>query len=123
MVGVIENKVDIYDRCFVFSKKVVIWIKTTRIDSTLQFLIRQLVRSATSISGNMMEASEAESTKDFISKLSISIKEAKESLYWIKLMMETDLVNGEEVKKIFVECQELVKILGAIKNSTVKNRK
>ena len=70
----------------------------------------------------MMEASEAESTKDFISKISISIKEAKESLYWIKLMIATDLVDKEQAKKIFVECHEPVKILGAIKNSTIKKK-
>lgn len=79
------------------------------------------MRLATSISANTMEASEAESKRDFVSKLSISIKEAKESLYWIKLMVDTDLVDREGVKEVFSECQELVKVLGAIKNSTVKN--
>lgn len=123
MVDITKNKIDIYDRCFVFSKKVVIWVKNVRVDSTFQSLIRQLVRSATSISANMMEASEAESKKDFISKLSISIKEAKESLYWIKLITDTGLVDREETEEIFSECQELVKVLGAIKNSTVKNIK
>lgn len=76
-------------------------------------LSKQFIRSATSIGANVQEADAGISKKDFISKMSIASKEARETLYWIQLMQSTNLVsfNFEEIKK---KCEEIVRILTSI---------
>ena len=76
-------------------------------------LSKQFIRSATSIGANVQEADTGISKKDFISKMSIASKEARETLYWIQLMQSTNLVsfNFEEIKK---KCEEIVRILTSI---------
>lgn len=81
-------------------------------------LSKQLLKSGTSIGANIREANDGQSKKDFLSKMNISLKEAKETEYWIELLMET----GYLCKKLHVsylnECRELCKILNAIVKST-----
>ena len=110
--SVIE-KLDIYPRCFDFSKAVVCLSKEVDL-VVIHRPMMQLIKSATSISANMMEASESESRKDFISKLSIAIKESKETLYWLRLLREAELI-GDKSNALFTECSEIVKILASIK--------
>ncbi len=76
-------------------------------------LSKQFIRSATSIGANVQEADAGISKKDFISKMSIASKEARETLYWIQLLQSTNLVsfNFEEIKK---KCEEIVRILTSI---------
>ncbi len=70
----------------------------------------QLTRSATSAGANYEEACGAESKKDFVHKLQIVLKELKESLYWLKLTKEAELIVNSECNRILVEAEELVKI-------------
>jgi len=71
---------------------------------------KQFVRSATSKGSNVQEADAGISKKDFVAKMSIASKEARETLYWIQLLKETELVNFnfEELKQ---KCEEIVRIL------------
>lgn len=71
----------------------------------------QLVRSATSIGANLVEAQESVSRKEFIYKVSIAVKESKECLYWLELIIESKLVDGVIVRPILQESAEIVKIL------------
>lgn len=73
-------------------------------------LSKQLVRSATSIGANVTEAQYAQSKKDFINKMSIALKEANESEYWINLLSKAEIINEDEYKKYIKDCIE-VKIL------------
>ncbi|WP_456383078.1 four helix bundle protein [Hydrogenimonas sp.] len=59
-------------------------------------LADQLLRSGTSIGANVTEAQDAQSKKDFVSKLSIALKEAKESRYWIRLLVATDYLDAKQ---------------------------
>jgi len=111
--SVIE-KLDIYPRCFDFSKAVVNLSKEVDLVVIHRPMMMQLVKAATSVSANMMEASESESRRDFISKLSIAIKESKEALYWLRLLRETELISDKS-GALFTECGEIVKILSSIK--------
>jgi len=111
--SVIE-KLDIYPRCFDFSKAVVNLSKEVDLVMIYRPMMMQLVKAATSISANMMEASESESRKDFVGKLSIALKETKETLYWLRLLQETGLI-GDKSNVLFTECGEIVKILASIK--------
>ena len=76
---------------------------------------RQVVRSSGSVGANYIEANEALSKKDFLMRVKISRKEAKESAYWLRLLLETnDQEYGVELRKCLDEATELKKILSAI---------
>lgn len=87
-----------------------------------EFVIsKQLLRSGTSIGANIEEAMGAQSTADFLSKLSVSYKEARESKYWIKLLHETDYIADEEYNSLIEDIDELINIIAKIKLTTEKN--
>ena len=81
-------------------------------------LSKQLLRSGTSIGANIAESQEAQSRADFVSKISIALKEATESEYWIKLLYATDYLTQAEYDSILPDCVELAKILTAILKSS-----
>lgn len=82
---------------------------------------KQLLRSGTSIGANVREAKNAESKADFIHKLSISQKEADETLYWLELLEATDYINKEEFNSIKNDGIEVLKLIKSIIISTKKN--
>jgi four helix bundle protein len=77
-------------------------------------LSKQLLRSATSVGANIAEAQGGQSLKDFISKLSISYKEANESHYWIRLLRDSGLLENKIAQAMLQDCNELLKIIGSI---------
>ena len=87
-----------------------------------EFVItKQLLRSGTSIGANIQEATEAQSRKDFISKLSIALKEAKESIYWLRLLKDADLGQQEVMENQIQQCNELkYMLIASIKTSKDK---
>ncbi|MCH5300783.1 MAG: four helix bundle protein [Ruminococcus sp.] len=85
-------------------------------------LSKQLLRSGTSIGANIAEAQQAQSKADFISKVSISLKEASETKYWISLLNATNYLSEKEVNSILSDCVEIEKILFSIlKTSKTEN--
>ena len=76
-------------------------------------LSKQLLRSGTSIGANISEARQAQSKADFISKLSIALKETTETKYWIRLMAATEYLTEQEYSSIYSDCIELEKMLVA----------
>lgn len=87
-------------------------------------LSKQLMRSGTSIGANVRESFNAQSTPDFISKISIALKEAEESLYWLEILHETGTLEEKLFDSIYNDCVELVKILTSIvKSSKEKEEK
>ena len=72
---------------------------------------KQLLRCGTSIGANVREGQYAQSKKDFISKLNIALKEARESLYWIELLKRNNYIDESQYQSIYEDCEELVKIL------------
>lgn len=83
-------------------------------------LSKQLLRSSTSIGANITEGQYAQSVPDFLAKMSIAKKEAAESLYWIRLLMESDLVPKERLAALHDDCEELVKMLVSICKTTYR---
>ena len=81
-------------------------------------LSKQLLRAGTSIGANVAEAEQAQSKADFISKISIALKEATETDYWIRLLNATDYLSNYEIKTILANCNELERILTAIIKSS-----
>ena len=72
---------------------------------------KQLLRCGTSIGANVSEALSAESTADFIHKLSISQKEANETQYWLSLLIKTEYISGKEYESMQQDCEEIRKML------------
>lgn len=83
-------------------------------------IAKQLIRSGTSIGANMEEADGAASKNDFINKVTIARKEAREARYWLQLIYKAGLINHkaniEELESLLVESLELMKVLSAIIN-------
>lgn len=77
-------------------------------------LSRQLLRSGTSIGANVEEAQAAQSRADFVSKMSIASKEARETLYWLRLVHDSGLAGRKDAGLMKARCEELVQILTAI---------
>ena len=81
-------------------------------------LSKQLLRSGTSIGANIREAVEAQSKADFLSKMNISLKEARESLYWIDLLADSGYMDIKQKQNIYKKCEELVRMLVSIVKTT-----
>jgi len=77
-------------------------------------LLNQILRSGTSIGANVAESQEAVSKNDFINKLSIALKEAKETEYWLKLLKEASVLDENEFNSLKNDCEELIKLLISI---------
>ena len=84
-------------------------------------LSKQILRSGTSIGANVEEASAAQTKKDFAYKMSISSKEARETLYWLKLIQYSELIPEANFDKLYVDIEELIKILTSIVKTTQTN--
>lgn len=84
-------------------------------------LSKQLLRSGTSIGANVREAEHAQSKADFIHKLSISLKEANETEYWLDLLYEVDYLTQSEFECLKPKVIELLKLLTSIINSSKNN--
>lgn len=81
-------------------------------------LSKQILRSGTSIGANVEEAIGAQSKKDFLHKISIAYKEARETLYWLKLLKETEYISHDQYLSIDSDLEELLKLLGSIQKTT-----
>lgn len=81
-------------------------------------LSKQVLRSGTSIGANVSEAQQAQSKADFISKISIALKEATETNYWLRLLNATEYLSQSEINSILDDCIAIEKILTAILRSS-----
>jgi four helix bundle protein len=104
----------VQDKSFRFAVQIVGYIRRQPKDHVSLVLTRQLLRSGTSVGANVEEALGGQSSKDFISKLAIAAKEARETGYWIRLIRETQPHNHPELDRLLAECGELVKMLNSI---------
>ena len=110
----------IKDKSFVFAIEIVYLYKM--LAEKKEFVLsRQMLRSGTSIGANVRESEHAESKADFIHKLSIALKEANETEYWIDLLYETKFLEEAKFLKIKSKNVELLKLLTSIIN-TSKNK-
>ena len=92
-------------------------------DQKLFEISSQFIRSATSIGANVEEALAAQSKKDFVAKMSIASKEARESNYWLRLIKDAKMAQPEAVESLLSDSEELIRILTSIvKTSSLKLR-
>ena len=84
-------------------------------------LSKQLLRSGTSIGANVEEATAAQSRKDFISKMAIASKEARETHYWLRLLRDSKLCGTIDLSDLIRGAEEIIKIITAIVKTTQDN--
>ena len=108
----------IVDRSFDFALHVIHLYKIMILKNEY-VLSKQMLRSGTSIGANVEEAVSAHSTKDFIARMIIALKEARETRYWLRLIDRSKLVQ-EEISPYINESEDIVHILTAIINTTKK---
>ena len=107
----------IQDKSFAFAIRIVNAYKYLRSEKQEFVLSKQMLRSGTSVGANVEEAIGAQSPADFLHKLSISYKEARETLYWLKLLKATNYLTEELAQSLLNDCTEICKIIGKIQTS------
>lgn len=84
-------------------------------------LSKQILKSGTAIGANIAEATNAQSDKDFLSKISIALKECTETKYWLELLVETETIDRAQFDSLYTDCSEMEKLLtSAVKTSKSK---
>ena len=114
----------IVEKTFAFAVRIIKLYKylTTR-DTNKEFIIsKQLLRSGTSIGANTEEAIGGASTADFVNKISIAYKEARETKYWLRLLLETEYISESEAKSILTDIEDICNILAKIQITTKNNQ-
>lgn len=114
----VKKPYDLEERTAQFGEEVIKFIKILPENITNRPLISQLIRSATSIGANYMEADGAESKKDFQHKIGICKKEAKETMHWLRMMAVANPDKKDDCRELWRESHELTLIFSTI----IKNK-
>lgn len=112
----------VQEKAEVFAVRIVKCAHYIRYEKREYALADQLLRCGTSIGANICESEFAQSTADFISKLSISLKEAAETRFWLRLLSMTEYLDERQFKSLYKDISELVNLLAKIIKTT-KERK
>ena len=120
--GELQKDNILVEKSFKFAIRIVDLYKYLSQNKKEFILSKQVLRSGTSIGANISESQDAQSKADFISKLSIALKEAKETKYWIELLRETDFLNTTEASNILEDVIEIIKLLISIIKTTKQNK-
>jgi four helix bundle protein len=105
---------DIQDRTFRFAVRILRLVRFLPRDNAGLTVARQLSRSGTSIGANVEEAQASHSRLEFVRRMNIARSEARETLYWLRLVAEAEMLKPQRMNEIVAEADELVRILTAI---------
>ncbi len=112
----------VVDKSFSFAVRIVNLCKYLQSEHKEYVLSKQLIRSGTSVGANIEESQSAQSTADFIHKLSISQKEIRETNYWIKLLFKTDFLDEKMYESLKSDADEMVRLITSIIKTTKGKR-
>ena len=116
-----KEKNIIQEKSFAFAVRIVNLYKYLCEEKREFVLSKQVLRSGTSIGANIEESIGGQSDKDFFTKVTIAYKEARETVYWLKLLFATDYLSKEQTDSLLKDAEEICKIIGKIQ-ITMKNR-
>ena len=102
------------EKSYAFALRIVKAYKYLAEEKKEYVLSKQLLRCGTSVGANIEEAIGGQSPKDFFAKLNVSYKEARETMYWLRLLKDSDILNEKEADSLMNNCDELLKIIGTI---------
>ena len=109
-----QNENVIQTKSFDFAVRIVKLFQYLNEEKREFILSKQLLRCGTSIGANVSEAERAQSDADFYSKMSIALKEANETEYWLRLLYKTDYLTEKEYSSIYSDINELIALLVSI---------
>jgi len=110
------------DKSYAFAVRVVKLYKYLSNEQKEFVLSKQILRSGTSVGANVEEANSGQSKKDFVAKLAISLKEARETHYWLRLLHDCDYINQQMYDSLLNDCNEIISLLTVIiKTSRINN--
>ena len=112
----------IEDKTFKFAIRVVKLYQYLVYEKCEYIMSKQLLRSGTSIGANVSESQRGQSNLDFYSKISIALKEANETFYWIRLLHATEYLDQKEYLSLHADINEIISILVAISKSKDKKK-
>ncbi len=112
----------IQQKTFAFAIRIVNLYKFLSNEKKEFVIAKQLLRSGTSIGANIEESIGGQSQADFLSKISISYKEARETIYWLKLLKETEYLTEIQADSLINDANEICKIIAKIQITIKKNR-
>jgi len=118
----VAKEFDIKKRSFNFAITSIRFCYSIQHSEKEYILTKQLIRSSTSVGANIRESRHAQSTKDFIHKLSIAQKECDETCYWLEIIEEIFPAHKESVSDLIDESRELLRILSAMIISSKKSQ-
>ena len=108
-------KNDLKERSFEFAKRIVLLCqKLEQSSGPARTISNQLLRSGTSIGANIEEAHGSQSKADFTAKMYISCKEARETNYWLRLLIETEMIPEKQLANLLDESSQLIAILTSV---------
>ena len=116
----VKVKYDLEERTAKFGEAILDFARPLANDPINKILVSQIVRAATSIGANYMEADAAVSKKDFRNKIGICRKEAKETMHWLRMISRANPDKKEMCRQLWKEAHELVLIFSAIINPKVR---
>ena len=109
---------NLLDRTFKFGVNCIIFLRTLPRDFEYNVIKLQLTKSSTSIGANYEESQAGSSKADFKNKVRISLREARESNYWVRLIKALERSENEQLESLIQESKELKNILASIINNT-----
>lgn len=109
------------DKSYQFSVRIINLYKFLKTEKNEYVLSKQILRCGTSIGANIEEALGGISKKDFIAKLQISYKEARETHYWLRLLNDTDYIDKKMFESLLLDCEEILKLLSKILETSKTN--
>ena len=115
------NREEMYERTMQFSVRVVRMVKAMPRNIAEDVIARQLTKSATSIGANYREACHGKSPADFVAKLKICEGEADETLYWLQLLVNTDIMPAARMQALIDEAREFVAMFTAGTRTSQQN--
>lgn len=110
-----NDEVDLPDRTKQFARRIIrLYCALSKTNTVAQVLGKQVLRSGTSVGANYREAHRGRSKAEFISKIGDSLKEADETLYWLELLLEENILPARRLTPLVTEANELVAIFATI---------
>ena len=106
------------DKSYSLALRIIKLYQYLRDDKKEFILSKQVLRSGTSIGAQVREAKFAQSRADFVAKLSIALKEANETLYWLELLHDSKYIDGEAFESIYIDAKEVTAMLVSIVKTT-----
>ena len=109
----LKFKINLKDRTYQYSITVIKFLDALPKDTSTIVITKQLLRSATSIGANIIEAQASSSKRDFTNFFNHSLKSANESIYWLRLLKDAKKINNSQLEFLLNETKELANILGS----------